>query len=102
MKPETLVTTVYVCEYCGLKLSNRSAMEYHESICPHNPANQPCSKCNNCLVNPFTGTARCGKNMDMDSVGGNVLCFCYRKGEPQMDLQLPEATPEEPTDDSDN
>lgn len=76
----------YTCEYCGLTLVNEEMMAFHEEICPENPQNQPCSKCSRCEINGFTGDAKCSKNMDMEGIGGKVLCFFYQKGQPEIHI----------------
>ena len=95
MKSEIVSMEIFTCEYCGLKLTDKHSMQYHESICPNNPRNQPCSTCNNCLVDPLQGIARCKHNIDINSVGGNILCFFFDKGSPKIDLQLPEEIPDD-------
>ena len=84
MKEEKVTLTVYTCEYCGAKSSIFEEMQYHESICPSNPTNQPCSTCSNCLVDPLINNAFCARGMDMNNVGGKILCFCYVEGQPQL------------------
>lgn len=83
MKKESI--DIYICEYCGLKHLDESWMKLHEECCPKNPKNEPCGQCVNCIINPFTEEAKCAANMDMESIGGNVLCFKYIKGTPTIE-----------------
>lgn len=77
MEKETL--EVFVCSYCKeTKHPNAEWIKKHEEICPMNPKNQPCSMCENQILG-----IGCELGMDMEAVGGNVLCFFYRKGYPK-------------------
>lgn len=74
-----ITKTFFVCEFCGLEHEDKNFMTTHETCCIENPINQPCSKCANHIVG-----FGCRANMDMDAVGGKVLCFKYIKGEPYL------------------
>ena len=76
MNKETI--ELYICDYCKQKHTDVNWMEMHEEICPMNPKNQPCSKCENQIL-----SIGCGKGMKMESVGGNVECFFYKEGYPK-------------------
>lgn len=69
---------VFICDYCGQKHHNEKWMKMHEEICALNPKNQPCAMCKNQILG-----IGCSKGMDMESIGGNVLCFFYKEGYPQ-------------------
>lgn len=71
--------TFFVCEFCGLEHEDKNFMTTHETCCIENPINQPCSKCANQIIG-----FGCKANMDMNAVGGKVLCFKYIKGEPRL------------------
>ena len=74
---------VYVCQYCGAKHIDESFMGMHEEVCPKNPKNQPCSECENQILG-----VGCSKNVDMESICGNAICFCYKKGQPKNILNM--------------
>ena len=77
MEKETI--EVYVCSHCKeIKHPNEQWMRQHEEICPMNPKNQPCSMCENQILG-----LGCSKGVNMEDIGGNVLCFHYRKGYPK-------------------
>lgn len=78
-----ITKTVYQCEYCGHEDTREDFMKLHEECCPLNPKNQPCSQC----INMILGFG-CSKGMNVESVGGNVLCFFYSEGVPQNPLEL--------------
>lgn len=74
-----IVTTFYTCDYCRLKLEDKSQMELHEEICPLNPKNQPCSQCENMIVG-----VGCCKKMNIENIDGQkIKCFFYKKGTPK-------------------
>lgn len=77
-----LTTTFYICDYCGLKLEDKSQMELHEETCPFNPKNQPCSQCENMIV----GVGCCKKINIEDIDGKKIKCFFYKKGTPRTIL----------------
>ena len=82
MEKETI--EVYVCSHCKeTKHLNEQWMRQHEEICPMNPKNQPCSMCENQILG-----LGCSKGMNMEDIGGNVLCFHYRKGIPQNPMSI--------------
>ena len=81
MKKETI--EIYKCQYCDTIHKNKDWMELHEKICPLNPENQPCSTCSNQVLG-----MGCSKGMNMETVGGNVLCFYYKKGYPQNPISI--------------
>lgn len=74
-----IVKTIYVCDFCGLELTDINEMFKHEDICPHNPQNLPCSLCKNMIIGQG-----CKHHMDISKIGGKVLCFFYEKGQPQL------------------
>lgn len=76
MKKETI--DIFICDFCGHQTQDEAYMKLHEEICPLNPKNQPCSMCENQILG-----LGCSKGMDMENIGGNVLCFYYRKGYPK-------------------
>ena len=76
MKKDTI--EIYICDYCGLKHEDESWMKIHEEVCLKNPINKPCSECENHMIG-----AGCLAGINMDAVGGNVLCFRYKKGTPK-------------------
>ena len=69
---------VYKCEYCGYEDEREDFMQIHEECCALNPKNQPCSTCTNMILG-----IGCSKKVDMEKVGGNVMCFFYKEGLPQ-------------------
>lgn len=71
-----------VCDYCGLELQDDNEMKIHEEVCPHNPKNQPCCNCSNQIIG-----IGCSKGCDMEAIGGNVLCFCYKEGKPMTTME---------------
>lgn len=74
-----IITTSYVCDYCGLKLEDKEQMELHEEVCPLNPKNQPCSQCENMIVG-----VGCCKKMNIENIDGQkIKCFFYKKGTPK-------------------
>ena len=75
--------TRYKCDFCGEEHEDKAFMEFHEIICPLNPQNQPCSTCENQILH-----VGCIHGMDMETVGGNVLCFYYKKGYPQNPVTM--------------
>lgn len=81
MHKETI--EIYICQYCGFKHPDKGFMEKHEEVCLKNPTNQPCSECEHHILG-----IGCSKGMNMDSVGGNVLCFFYKKGQPKNLLTM--------------
>jgi hypothetical protein len=47
--------TVYQCEFCKKKMFRGHAMENHEEMCFHNPANKrPCFECGNLIKKEAT------------------------------------------------
>ena len=74
---------LYICQYCGQKHQDENWMKLHEEICALNPKNQPCAMCENQILG-----VGCSKNMDMESIGGNVLCFFYKKGYPKNPFDI--------------
>lgn len=70
--------TIYKCDYCGFEHEDKEFLIIHEECCVLNPKNQPCSMCSNMILG-----VGCSKNMDTEKIGGNVLCFYYKKGIPQ-------------------
>ena len=58
-------------------------MRQHEEICPMNPKNQLCSMCENQILG-----LGCSKGMNMEDIGGNVLCFYYKKGTSQNPISI--------------
>lgn len=77
-----ITKTLYVCEFCGFEHENKQFMEVHEECCALNPQNQPCSMCSNMILG-----FGCSKNMPMNQIGGNTLCFYYSKGIPVNPLE---------------
>ena len=76
---EKEIIEVYVCSHCKeTKHPNEQWMRQHEEVCPMNPKNQPCSMCENQILG-----LGCSKGMNMENIGGNVLCFYYKKGYPK-------------------
>ena len=55
----------------------------HEECCPKNPKNLPCSQCSNLIL-----VIGCSKSVNMDDIGGNVLCFFYKNGQPKNLLTM--------------
>ena len=76
---EKITKVLFKCQYCGLEHEDENFMGTHEECCAKNPKNQPCITCANLILN-----MGCSKNVDMESVGGNSLCFCYKEGIPQQ------------------
>ena len=74
---EKITKIVYKCHYCGHESEDENFMLLHEDVCALNPKNQPCSMCSNMVLG-----MGCAKGMDIESIGGNVLCFLYKKGIP--------------------
>ena len=74
---EKIVKTFYKCQYCGYEHEDENFMLLHEECCALNPKNQPCAKCSNMILG-----IGCSKGMDMEEIGGNVLCFFHREGIP--------------------
>ena len=81
MRKETI--DIYICDFCGFKHPDEYFVKHHEEVCPKNPKNQPCSECENHILG-----IGCARGMDMDSIGGNVLCFYYKKGQPKNLLNM--------------
>ena len=69
---------IFICDYCGFKHTDELFMKIHEDCCSENPNNHPCIKCENCEIG-LMGEATCKFDMDMDSIGGKVLCIKYKK-----------------------
>lgn len=81
MKKETV--DIYICDFCGRMSEDKEFLRLHEECCPKNPKNQPCSECENLMLG-----IGCIKGMNMEDVGGNVICFHYKKGVPQNPLSM--------------
>ena len=75
MKKETI--DIYICDFCGIRHESEDWMKLHEQVCTKNPINMPCSQCENQVIG-----FGCSKGMNCDAIGGNVLCFFYKKGNP--------------------
>ena len=73
---------VFKCDFCGYEHELKNVVELHELCCPQNPINQPCSTCTNQVLG-----LGCSKSVDMNCVGGDVLCFHYKAGEPLNPMQ---------------
>ena len=74
---------IYICDFCGRMSEDKEFLRLHEECCPKNPKNQPCSTCSNQLLG-----MGCMRGMNMEDVGGNVLCFHYRRGTPQNPMSI--------------
>ena len=74
---------VYECEFCGVKMLSEEDMVTHELLCFKNPINQPCSECENQVLG-----FGCSAGMNMDVMGGKVVCFRYKKGKPKSMLDM--------------
>jgi hypothetical protein len=77
---------VFVCQYCGKEMDDYEMMVLHESCCPSNPENQPCSECAHCIINVSQCTSKCAKNVRMETIDNEkIFCFCYEHGKPTLD-----------------
>lgn len=74
-----ITKTIYKCDFCDFEDERKELLQLHEECCAFNPKNQPCSTCSNMILG-----YGCSRGKDTESVGGNVLCFFYSKGTPQI------------------
>ena len=74
---KTITRTLHKCDFCGFEDEREDFMKLHEECCALNPKNQPCSQCGNMILG-----VGCGRGMNIESVGGHVLCFYYNEGVP--------------------
>ena len=81
MKKE--IIEIFTCDYCGFQHKDENFMRDHEELCFKNPKNLPCSECENNIIG-----AGCAKNMDMEKINSDTLCFFYKKGTPKSILDI--------------